>query len=85
MVINKYQKNVPSDCSLIGVANIDNGCCESEPVLITAKRWPDGSVYYSCQCACGGWVTTGYLSRSKAINEYKRMNRFRRRGGKHGK
>lgn len=59
----------------IGAAYIENGCCRNRPVLITTNKRPDGSTSYSCQCACGGWCTTGCDTASEALQHYERMSR----------
>lgn len=50
-----------------------NGCCKDRPIILTTNKLPNGATNYSCQCACGGWCTSGYISRQGVIKEYKEM------------
>ncbi len=67
--------------TVIGIMNLENGCCLSRPVLLTFNKtnaYPSG-INYSCQCACGRWCTTGHETPGEAIDDYIDM---RRRAGK---
>ena len=52
-----------------------NGCCDKDWFLLTANKCPSwkSGINYSCQCACGGWCTTGFETEQEAVNEYRRM------------
>lgn len=73
-----YEESVPVAISpqywIIGAVHIKNGCCKDRPVIITVNKSPLGGLNYSCQCACGGWCTTGHASASKALEEYEVMS-----------
>lgn len=61
--------------TVIGIVYMKNGCCNDQPVLLTANRcthWKEG-INYSCQCGCGGWCTNGHDSASGALQEYEGM------------
>lgn len=57
----------------IGVAYVPNGCCENNPVIITANRTHDNRINYSCQCACDMWCTNGHPTAGAALKEYEQM------------
>ena len=71
---------VKSEYEVIGIVFHKNGCCCDEPILITTNpipvsdNRPDG-LNYSCQCACGRWVTSGNSTPSEALAEYEDMTR----------
>lgn len=52
---------------------IPNGCHPNLPVFLTTNRKPDGSINYSCQCACDRWCTTGCTTEEEAIEKYENM------------
>ena len=65
---------VPERYRVEKVIDMYNGCCQDLPVLLTSNLRDDGSVNWSCQCACGCWCTTGCRSAEEAIRHYKRMS-----------
>lgn len=69
----KFRAFVQKPFQPIGAVYITNGCCRNRPVLITANKRTNGTLNYSCQCACGGWVTTGCDTASEALQHYERM------------
>ena len=50
-----------------------NGCCEDLPVILTTNKRTDGTINYSCQCACNCWCTNGHDTPAEAVCEYERM------------
>ena len=48
-----------------------NGCCSQRQVMLVQNIQ---SGLYSCQCACGRWITQGFERPDEAIDEYKRMS-----------
>lgn len=74
-----YEESVPvvirTQNKVIGSVRITNGCCKDKPMMITMKTPHSGRKKYSCQCACGGWCTSGHNEISKALEEYESMNR----------
>jgi len=72
-----YNKNRVKDIYRVhGVVFMKNGCCEDQPVLITANYNPsvEGGVNYSCQCGCGIWCTTGHPTPVGALRDYQTMS-----------
>jgi len=69
----KFRALVQAPFQPIGAAYIENGCCRNRPVLITANKRTNGTLNYSCQCACGLWCTTGCDTASEALQHYERM------------
>ncbi len=67
--------HIPRGLRLEKVIPDRNGCCPDLPYLLTSNLTLDGSINYSCQCACGGWCTNGHITPVGAIAEYKRMSR----------
>ena len=59
---------------MVGSVRIKNGCCKNKPVMITVNPLRAGRLNYSCQCACGGWCTSGHSTASKALEEYEEMS-----------
>lgn len=72
-LMKKYGNNVARPYQVKKVLWIKNGCCHDLPVLLTSNQLPDRKINYSCQCACGGWCTTGRRTPNHAINDYRRM------------
>ena len=62
--------NIPNALIPIGALHIKNKCCENENVIVTKTK---GVEVYSCQCACGGWCTTGCRNIQDAISAWERM------------
>ena len=62
---------------VLEIINNRNGCCSDLPYLLTVTSAVDGRHVYSCQCACGGWCTTGFFSPEDAEKEYRRMSTAR--------
>lgn len=65
---------VSQQYTIIGAMRIKNGCCKNKPVIITVNPLRAGRLNYSCQCACGGWCTSGHSTVSKALEEYEEMS-----------
>ena len=61
---------------VMGIVYIKNGCCEDQPVLITANynSAVPNHVNYSCQCGCGMWCTTGHPTPVGALKDYQTMS-----------
>ena len=72
MKVDIDTSRVPLALKVVGVLNIPNGCCKKENVLVTQTK---GIEMYSCQCACGGWCTSGHPTIEGAIAEWGRMSR----------
>ena len=51
----------------------DNGCCEKDFFILTECRHEDGKSFYSCQCACGMWCSTGFEKEAEAVSAYRQM------------
>lgn len=53
----------------------DNGCCNKRFFILTANSCPnwETGINYSCQCACGGWCTTGFKTEQEAVEAYRNM------------
>ena len=54
---------------------MNNGCCDKQFFILTANKsdgWRSG-INYSCQCACGGWCTSGHETEQEAVEEYRKM------------
>lgn len=62
----------------------NNGCCDKNYFVLTKNQRGDGETNYSCQCGCGGWVTSGFTSAQGAIGSYramcKRYEKFTKKG-----
>ena len=61
---------VPPALHIVGAVKIKNKCCPDEAVLITQTN---GKQVFSCQCACGGWCTTGCTSIQDALTVWEEM------------
>lgn len=68
-----FEAEVLNHFAVEGYLKMKNGCCKDKPVLLTRTLGTKQPVY-SCQCACGGWCTTGMFSISEAVNHYERMS-----------
>ncbi len=72
MNITIDEANVNPALTVVGVLTLmPNYCCALQDVLITKTK---GHEVYSCQCACGGWCTSGHPTIEGAIKEWKGMN-----------
>lgn len=71
----KFRAFVSYPYQPIGAAYIETGCCKNRPVLITVNKRTNGTLNFSCQCACGLWCTTGCDTASEALQHYERMSR----------
>lgn len=67
-------KNVPGRFLVTGIVNMRNGCCDNQPVLITASYNAKTGIVYSCQCGCGAWCTTGHPTPVGALKDYQTMS-----------
>ena len=66
-------ETVPAPYHALGVIYAANGCCPDKPVVLTVNQTYNGLFNFSCQCACGGWCTSGKPTPHGAIAEYGRM------------
>ena len=64
---------VPAPYHAEKIIYMKNGCCADLPVILTTNKRDDGSLNYSCQCACNGWCTTGCDTEAEALCHYERM------------
>ena len=65
------EANVNPALTVVGVLSMINNCCPLQNVLVTKTK---GHEVYSCQCACGGWCTSGHSTIEEAITEWKGIN-----------
>lgn len=68
--------NVNDYLSVVGIVYMKNGCCDNQPVLITANYHKPTGINYSCQCGCGAWCTTGHPTPVGALRDYQTMSNF---------
>ena len=72
-VLTKIQPASMINTKVKKVIRMKNGCCSDLPVMLTTNIGDDGSINYSCQCACNGWHTTGHKSKEEALADYEQM------------
>ena len=66
--------NINDKYIVVGAVFMNNGCCKTEPVLITVCHNKKYGKVYSCQCACGMWCTTGHPTPVGALRDYQTMS-----------
>ena len=73
----KHKVNVSRSFVVTGLSDEENGCCEDQPILITASvaTLKNNEPIYSCQCACGMWCTTGHTTDWEALKDYEEMTK----------
>ena len=58
--------------TVLGFLFIKNGCCPDRPVLLVGTETVSG-MYYSCQCACGEFITGMFKEPAEAVAAYANM------------
>ena len=58
--------------TVLGFLFVKNGCCPDRPVLLVGTETVSG-MYYSCQCACGEFITGMFKEPADAVAAYENM------------
>lgn len=64
--------SIPNGLFPVGAVRIKNRCCPEELVIITKSK-AGKEEWFSCQCNCGGWSTTGCKTIQEAISAWEKL------------